>query len=61
MCGKFGDLVISADDTEIRSIESLHEKLVAAQSGTLTIEILRGIERYVLHMSVGRPANEGLF
>jgi hypothetical protein len=56
VCGKFGDLVISSDGTEIRSIESLHEKLMAAQGGTLTIEVLRGTERYVLHMPVGRPA-----
>jgi S1-C subfamily serine protease len=51
-----GDLIVSAGGTEIRSIESLHEKIVAAQGSSLTIEMLRSIERHVLHMSVGEPS-----
>lgn len=48
-----GDLIVSAGGTETRSIERLHEKIVAAQGSSLTIEVLRGIERHVLHMPVG--------
>jgi DNA-binding MarR family transcriptional regulator len=54
-----GDLIVSAGGTEIRSIEGLYEKIVAARGGSLTIEVLRGIERQVLHMPVGELSANG--
>jgi len=51
-----GDLIVSAGGAEIRSIESLHKKLVEARGSTLSLEVLRGIERHVLYMPVDEPA-----
>jgi DNA-binding MarR family transcriptional regulator len=40
-----GDLIVSANETEIRSIESLYEQLLATQGEMLILEVLRGSER----------------
>ena len=48
-----GDLIVSADGTEIRSIDCLHQKLLLVQGGTLTLEVLRGADHHVLHLQVG--------
>ncbi len=50
-----GDLIIAANGKEIRSIDSLCEQLLAAQDCSLTLEVLRGIERRVLHLQVSTP------
>jgi DNA-binding MarR family transcriptional regulator len=51
-----GDLIVAANETEIRSIESLYEQLLAARGKTLTLEVLRGSER----RSVSLNASEAL-
>ena len=50
-----GDLIVAANGKEIRSIESLCQELLAAQDGTLTLEMFRGVERRVLQVQVGAP------
>lgn len=50
-----GDLIISANEAEIRSIESLHEQLLAAREGTLELGILRGSERRSISLQVSEP------
>jgi S1-C subfamily serine protease len=50
-----GDLIISANEAEIRSIESLHEQLLAARGGILELRILRGSERRSISLQVSEP------
>lgn len=52
-----GDLIVSANETEIRSIESLHEQLLAARGETLKLEVLRGSEPRSLYLNTGEPAD----
>jgi DNA-binding MarR family transcriptional regulator len=47
-----GDLIVAADQREIRSLETLYECVVAAQEGTLTLHITRGTERLQLQMLI---------
>jgi membrane-associated protease RseP (regulator of RpoE activity) len=50
-----GDLIVASNGKEIRSIESLCQKLLAVQGSTLTLETLRGAERRVLQVQVDAP------
>jgi DNA-binding MarR family transcriptional regulator len=50
-----GDLIISANETEIRSIESLHEQLLAARGKTVKLEVLRGPEPRSVYLNAGEP------
>jgi len=48
-----GDLIIRAEDTEIRSIEDLYKQLVAARNDTLQLEVLHGSERRSILLNYG--------
>jgi DNA-binding MarR family transcriptional regulator len=50
-----GDLIVAANETEIRSIESLYEQLLAARGKALTLEVLRGSERRKVSFNVTEP------
>jgi DNA-binding MarR family transcriptional regulator len=50
-----GDLIVAANETEIRSIESLYEQLLAARGKTLTLEVLRGSERRSVSLNASEP------
>jgi DNA-binding MarR family transcriptional regulator len=50
-----GDLIVSANETEIRSIESLHEQLLAARGETLKLEVLRGPKHRSVYLNAGEP------
>ncbi|HEU5378981.1 MAG TPA: MarR family transcriptional regulator [Ktedonobacteraceae bacterium] len=50
-----GDLIISANKTEIRSIESLYEQLLAARGEALELEVLRGAEPRSVSLYAGEP------
>ncbi len=52
-----GDLIVSANKTEIRSIESLYEQLLAARGKALKLEVLRGSERRSVSLNVNEPPN----
>ncbi|HET8911178.1 MAG TPA: MarR family transcriptional regulator [Ktedonobacteraceae bacterium] len=47
-----GDLLISSEGTEIRSIDCLHKKLLTSQGRTIALEVLRGTESHTLHLNV---------
>ncbi len=52
-----GDLIISVNAREVRSIESLYEQWLAADGAALTLEVLRGTaQRRVLLSAVDLPA-----
>jgi len=48
-----GDLIVSANKTEIRSIESLYEQLLAARGEALELEVLRGAEQRTVSLYTG--------
>jgi DNA-binding MarR family transcriptional regulator len=50
-----GDLIVSANKTEIRSIESLYEQLLAARGEALELEVLRGAEQRSVSLYAGEP------
>src|SRR5438128_8040452 len=50
-----GDLIVSANETEIRSIESVYEQLLAARGKALKLEVLRGSERRSVSLNVNEP------
>src|SRR3989442_4114835 len=50
-----GDLIVAANETEIRSIESLYEQLLAARGKALKLEVLRGSERRSVSLNVNEP------
>jgi DNA-binding MarR family transcriptional regulator len=50
-----GDLIVAANETEIRSIESLYEQLLAARGKALTLEVLRGSERRSVSLNASEP------
>jgi DNA-binding MarR family transcriptional regulator len=50
-----GDLIISANGLETRSIESLHERLHAANGEPLILEVLRGQESRSVHLRANGP------
>lgn len=50
-----GDLIISANKTEIRSIESLYQQLLAARGEALELEVLRGAEQRSISLYAGEP------
>jgi DNA-binding MarR family transcriptional regulator len=50
-----GDLIVAANGTEIRSIESLHQQLLAARGKALTLEVLRGSERRSVSLNTSSP------
>lgn len=50
-----GDLIIKANDAEIRSIAALHEQLPVARDEVLTLTIVRGVELQTLQMHVEKP------
>jgi DNA-binding MarR family transcriptional regulator len=50
-----GDLIVSANGTEMRSIESLYEQLQAKRGKTLKLEVLHGLERRSIYLHVGEP------
>ncbi len=52
-----GDLIVAANEIEIRSIESLYEQLLAARGRTLILEVLRGTERRSVSLHVTDPEN----
>jgi regulator of sigma E protease len=52
-----GDLIVSTNKTEIRSIESLCEQLLAAPGKALELEVLRGSERRSVSLNV-REGND---
>ncbi len=52
-----GDLIVAANETEIRSIEGLYEQLLAARGKALTLEVLRGTERRSVSLDVNEPGN----
>lgn len=52
-----GDLIVSANKTEIRSIENLYEQLLAARGKALKLEVLRGSERRSVSLNVNEPPN----
>ncbi len=47
-----GDLLVSAGGTEMRSIDRLHQQLLLAHGGTLSLEVLRGTTHLVLYLPV---------
>ena len=53
-----GDLIVSANGVEMRSIESLHEQLLAMRGKTLKLEILHGLEKRSVYLYVGEPPDE---
>jgi DNA-binding MarR family transcriptional regulator len=50
-----GDLIVAANETEIRSIESLYDQLLATRGKALTLEVLRGSERRVVSLNASQP------
>jgi S1-C subfamily serine protease len=50
-----GDLIVAANETEIRSIESLYQQLLAARGKALTLEVLRGSERRSVSLNASEP------
>jgi DNA-binding MarR family transcriptional regulator len=48
-----GDLIVSANETELRSVEGLYEQLLAARGKALKLEVLRGAERRSVSLHVG--------
>lgn len=54
-----GDLIVSADKAEIRSIESLYEQLLAARGEALELEVLRGAEQRSVSLYAGEPPAGG--
>jgi DNA-binding MarR family transcriptional regulator len=52
-----GDLIVSANETEIRSIENLHQQLLAAHGERITLEILRGSEHRTVYLSMDTPSS----
>jgi DNA-binding MarR family transcriptional regulator len=50
-----GDLIVAANETEIRSIESLYQQLLAARGKPLTLEVLRGSERRSVSLNASEP------
>jgi len=50
-----GDLIVSANKTQIRSIESLYEQLLAARGEALNLEVLRGAEHRSVSLYAGEP------
>ncbi len=53
-----GDLIVSANGTEMRSIESLHEQLLAMHGETLKLEILHGLEKKSVYLYVSEPPDD---
>lgn len=47
-----GDLIIRANEAEIRSIESLYEQLLTARGKTTMLEVIRGSERRNVSLNV---------
>ena len=50
-----GDLIVSANGTEIRSIAGLHQQLLVARGETLTLEVFRGPEHRSVSLNAGEP------
>jgi DNA-binding MarR family transcriptional regulator len=50
-----GDLIVAANGTEIRSIEGLHQYLLAARGKPLALEVLRGSERRRVSLKTSEP------
>jgi DNA-binding MarR family transcriptional regulator len=48
-----GDLIVSANGAEMRSIESLHAQLLATRGGILKLEVLHGQESKSIYLNVG--------
>jgi S1-C subfamily serine protease len=53
-----GDLIVSANGVEMRSIESLHEQLLAMRGKTLKLEILHGLEKRSVYLYVNESPDE---
>lgn len=49
---KEGDLIVKANDAEIRSIAALHEQLLITQDNMLIIQIVRGVEQQTLRIRI---------
>jgi DNA-binding MarR family transcriptional regulator len=56
-----GDLIITANEKEINSIERLYEQLLAAAGKTLKLDLLRGSEQRTISLNVAPPASENNF
>jgi DNA-binding MarR family transcriptional regulator len=52
-----GDLIVAANETEISSIESLYEQLLAARGKALKLEVFRGSEQRSVSLNVSDPLN----
>jgi DNA-binding MarR family transcriptional regulator len=52
-----GDLIVAANETEIRSIEGLYEQLLANCGKVLILKVLRGAERRSVLLNVNEPGN----
>lgn len=52
-----GDLIVAANETEIRSIESLYEQLQAVRGKALTMEVIRGSERRSVSLNMSESPN----
>lgn len=52
-----GDLIILANQTEIRSIESLYQQLQAVSGKAFTMEVLRGSERRSVSLNINESPN----
>jgi DNA-binding MarR family transcriptional regulator len=54
-----GDLIVSANGVEMRSIEGLHEQLLATHGEKLRLEFLHGLEKRSVYLHVGEPSGRG--
>ena len=52
-----GDLIISANEIEIRSIESLHQQLLVAHGRSIKLEVLRGSEHRSVYLNTGASSD----